>query len=133
MQQAFRAMRYREGKTAIILDHANNIGLHGEIDQVFEWKLEGKEDRGENQGYERTIWERFNSNAVFEKNVELQEVVKDYNGLYDKKIEEAIKLGNIDGLKILLEIEKEARIVSVGKYSWAYSFALHNGFDIPVQ
>lgn len=133
MQQAFRAMRYREGKTAIILDHANNIGLHGEIDQVFEWKLEGKEDRGENQGYERTIWERFNSNAVFEKNVELQEVVKDYDGLYDKKIEEAMKLGNIDGLKILLEIEKEARIVSVGKYSWAYSFALHNGFDIPVQ
>lgn len=133
MQQAFRAMRYREGKTAIILDHANNIGLHGEIDQVFEWRLEGKESRGDNQGYERTVWERFNSNAVFDKNVELQEVVKDYNGLYDKKIEEAIKLGNIDGLKILLEIEKEARIVSVGKYSWAYSFALHNGFDIPVQ
>lgn len=133
MQQAFRAMRYREGKTAIILDHANNIALHGEIDQVFEWKLEGKEDRGENKGYERTVWERFNSNAVFEKSVELKEVVKDYNGLYDKKIEEAIKLGNIDGLKILLEIEREARIVSVGKYSWAYSFALHNGFDVPVQ
>lgn len=133
LQQAFRAMRYREGKTAIILDHANNIALHGEIDQVFEWKLEGKESRGDNQGYERTVWERFNSNAVFEKNVELKEVVKDYNGLYDKKIEEAIKLGNIDGLKILLEIEKEAKIVSVGKYSWAYSFALHNGFDVPVQ
>lgn len=133
MQQAFRAMRYREGKTAIILDHANNIALHGEIDQVFEWKLEGKESRGDNKGYERTVWERFNSNAVFEKNVELKEVVKDYNGLYDKKIEEAIKLGNIDGLKILLEIEREARIVSVGKYSWAYSFALHNGFDVPVQ
>lgn len=132
MQQAFRAMRYREGKTAIILDHANNIALHGEIDQVFEWKLEGKENRGDNQGYERTVWERINSNAVFEKNVELKEVVKDYNGLYDKKIEESIKLGNIDGLKILLEIEKEARIVSVGKYSWAYSFALEYGFDVPI-
>lgn len=132
MQQAFRAMRYREGKTAIILDHANNIALHGEIDQVFEWKLEGKEDRGDSQGYERTVWKRFNSNAVFDKNVELQEVVKDYNGLYDKKIEEAMKLGNIDGLKILLEIEKEARIVSVGKYSWAYSFALEYGFDVPI-
>ena len=131
MQQAFRAMRYREGKTAIILDHANNIALHGEIDQIFDWSLEGKNTRGEDSGYERTVWERFNSNAVFDKNVELQEVVKDYNGLYDKKIEEAMKLGNIDGLKILLEIEREARIVSVGKYSWAYSFALHNGFDIP--
>lgn len=130
MQQAFRAMRYREGKTAIILDHANNIALHGEIDQVFEWRLEGKENRGDSQGYERTVWERFNSNAVFEKNVELKEVIKGYNSLYDAKIEEAIKLGNIDGLKILLEIEKEAKIKSVGNYSWAYSMALKYNFKL---
>ena len=133
MQQAFRAMRYREGKTAIILDHANNIALHGEIDQIFDWSLEGKNARGENEGYERTVWERFNSNAVFDKSIELKEIIKDYNGFYDEKIEEAIKLGNIEGLKILLEIEKQAKIMSIGKYSWAYSFALHNGFDVPVQ
>ena len=133
MQQSFRAMRYREGKTAIILDHANNIALHGEIDQIFDWSLEGRNTRGESAGYERTVWERFNSNAVFDKSVELKEIVKDYNGLYDKKIEEAIRLGNIDGLKMLLEIEREARIMSVGKYSWAYSFALQNGFDIPTK
>ena len=131
MQQAFRAMRYREGKTAIILDHANNIALHGEIDQIFDWSLEGRNTRGDNTGYERTVWERFNSNAVFDKSVELKEVIKDYNGFYDEKIEEAIRLGNIDGLKMLLEIEKQARIKSVGKYSWAYSFALQHGFDIP--
>ena len=130
MQQAFRAMRYREGKTAIILDHANNIALHGEIDQVFEWKLEGKESRGDDKGYERTVWERFNSNAVFDKSVELKEVVKDYNGLYDKKIEEAIKLGNVEGLKLLLEIEKEAKIKNVGDYSWAYSIALKYNFNL---
>lgn len=130
MQQAFRAMRYREGKTAIILDHANNIALHGEIDQIFDWRLEGKENRGDSQGYERTVWERFNSNAVFEKNVELKEVIKGYNSLYDAKIEEAIKLGNIDGLKILLEIEKEAKIKSVGNYSWAYSMALKYNFKL---
>ena len=133
MQQAFRAMRYREGKTPIILDHANNIALHGEIDQIFNWSLEGRNTRGEDSGYERTIWERFNSNAVFDKSVELKEVIKDYNGFYDKKIEEAMRLGNIDGLKMLLEIEKQARIKSVGKYSWAYSFALQNGFDIPTK
>lgn len=133
MQQAFRAMRYREGKTAIILDHANNIALHGEIDQIFDWSLEGRNTRGDNAGYERTVWERFNSNAVFDKSIELKEVIKDYTGFYDKKIEEAIHLGNIDGLKILLEIEKQARIKSVGKYSWAYSFALQNGFDIPTK
>ena len=133
MQQAFRAMRYREGKTAIILDHANNIALHGEIDQIFDWKLEGKNTKGENKGYERTVWERFNSNAVFDESVELIEVIKDYNGLYDEKIKEAMKLANIEGLKILLEVEKQAKIVSIGKYSWAYSFALKNGFDVPTK
>ena len=133
MQQAFRAMRYREGKTAIILDHANNIALHGEIDQIFNWKLEGKNTKGENKGYGRTVWERFNSNAVFDESVELIEVIKDYNGLYDEKIKEAMKLANIEGLKILLEVEKQAKIVSIGKYSWAYSFALQNGFDVPAK
>lgn len=133
MQQAFRAMRYREGKIAIILDHANNIALHGEIDQIFDWSLEGRNTRGDNAGYERTVWERFNSNAVFDKSIELKEVIKDYTGFYDKRIEEAIRLGNIDGLKMLLEIEREARIMSVGKYSWAYSFALQHGFDIPTK
>ena len=44
-----------------------------------------------------------------------------------------MRLGNIDGLKMLLEIEREARIMSVGKYSWAYSFALQHGFDIPTK
>lgn len=131
MQQAFRAMRYREGKTAIILDHANNIALHGEIDQIFDWRLEGKNTRGENEGYERTVWERFNSNAVFEKSVELKEVIKDYNSVYDKLIERALTKRNIEGYKILLDIEREAGIKSYGEYTWSYSFALEYGFDIP--
>lgn len=131
MQQAFRAMRYREGKTAIILDHANNIALHGEIDQIFEWKLEGKESRGENQYYERTVWERFNSNAVFEKSIELKEVIKDYNSVYDELIEKALSKRNMEGYKILLDIEREAGIKSYGEYTWSYSFALEHGFDVP--
>ena len=131
MQQAFRAMRYREGKTAIILDHANNIALHGEIDQIFDWRLEGKNTRGGNEGYERTVWERFNSNAVFEKSVELKEVIKDYNSVYDKLIERALTKRNLEGYKILLDIEREAGIKSYGEYTWSYSFALEYGFDIP--
>ena len=131
MQQAFRAMRYRKGKTATILDHANNIALHGEIDQIFDWRLEGKDTKGENEGYERTIWERFNSNAVFEKSVELKEVIKDYNSVYDKLIERALAKRNMEGYKILLDIEREAGIKSYGEYTWSYSFALEYGFDIP--
>lgn len=131
MQQAFRAMRYREGKTAIILDHANNIALHGEIDQIFDWSLEGKNTRGEDSGYERTVWERFNSNAVFEKSVELKEVIKDYNSVYDKLIEKALVKRNMEGYKILLDIERDAGIKSYGEYTWSYSFALEHGFDVP--
>ena len=131
MQQAFRAMRYREGKTAIILDHANNIALHGEIDQIFDWSLEGKNTRGEDSGYERTVWERFNSNAVFEKSVELKEVIKDYNSVYDKLIEKALSKRNMEGYKILLDIERDAGIKSYGEYTWSYSFALEHGFDVP--
>ena len=131
MQQAFRAMRYREGKTAIILDHANNIALHGEIDQIFDWSLEGKYARGEDSGYECTVWERFNSNAVFEKNVELKEVIKDYNSVYDELIEKALSKRNMEGYKILLDIEREAGIKSYGEYTWSYSFALEHGFDVP--
>ena len=131
MQQAFRAMRYREGKTAIILDHANNIALHGEIDQIFDWSLEGKYARGGDSGYERTVWERFNSNAVFEKSVELKEVIKDYNSVYDKLIEKALAKRNMEGYKILLDIERDAGIKSYGEYTWSYSFALEYGFDVP--
>lgn len=58
------------------------------------------------------------------------EVIKDYSGLYDEKIEEAIKLGNIEGLKLLLEIEKKVKIKNVGNYSWAYSMALKYNFNL---
>lgn len=47
-----------------------------------------------------------------------------------KKIEEVIRLGNIDGLKMLLEIEQEAKIISVGNYSWTYSMALKYNFKL---
>ena len=52
------------------LNHANNIALYGEIDQIFDWRLEGKNTMRESEGYEHTVWERFNSNAVFDESVE---------------------------------------------------------------
>ena len=132
MQQAFRALRYREGKTAIILDHADNISLHGELSQKRDWRLEGKDDRGKDEHYERTIWDRWNSDAVFDTSVELSEVIKDYNSIYDELIELALQKKDMDGYRILVDIEQEAGIMSVGKCTWSYAFALENGFGIPV-
>ena len=41
IQQSMRCMRYKPGKRAIIIDHVNNIALHGFPDAAREWKLEG--------------------------------------------------------------------------------------------
>lgn len=42
IQQSNRALRYREGKTAIILDHVNNFERHGLPDDEREWSLTEK-------------------------------------------------------------------------------------------
>lgn len=39
IQQAMRCMRPKEGKTAIILDHVNNVSRHGLPDDNREWSL----------------------------------------------------------------------------------------------
>lgn len=128
MQQSFRALRYRKGKTAIILDHADNITLHGSIDQYRDWTLEGASATGLNAGYHRTIWERWNNDAVFDTSIELKEVIKDYHSQYDNMIEKALELGGLQGFRILLELEKKAKIRSVNKTGkgWAYSYALEH-------
>lgn len=43
IQQSMRCMRYKEGKTAIIIDHVNNVRLHGFPDAEREWSLEDEE------------------------------------------------------------------------------------------
>nr|WP_243153407.1 DEAD/DEAH box helicase [Senegalia massiliensis] len=42
IQQSMRAMRYKEGKTAIIIDHVGNVGRFGTPDMEREWSLEPK-------------------------------------------------------------------------------------------
>jgi superfamily II DNA or RNA helicase len=42
IQQSMRGMRYRPGKTSIIIDHVGNVNEHGLPDDDREWSLEGK-------------------------------------------------------------------------------------------
>lgn len=42
IQQSMRGMRYRPGKTSIIIDHVDNVRRHGLPDMKREWSLEGK-------------------------------------------------------------------------------------------
>ena len=53
IQQAMRCMRYKQGKTAVILDHVGNYARHGMPDDDREWTLEGRKKRkGEAQEQE---------------------------------------------------------------------------------
>jgi len=42
IQQSMRGMRYRPGKTSIIIDHVDNVRRHGLPDMEREWSLDGK-------------------------------------------------------------------------------------------
>lgn len=42
IQQSMRSMRYRDGKTAVIIDHVGNVYRHGLPDDVREWTLNEK-------------------------------------------------------------------------------------------
>lgn len=41
IQQSMRGMRYRPGKTSIIIDHVDNVRRHGLPDTQRQWSLEG--------------------------------------------------------------------------------------------
>lgn len=44
IQQSMRGMRYKPGKTSIIIDHVDNVRRHGLPDMEREWSLEGKKN-----------------------------------------------------------------------------------------
>ena len=48
IQQSMRSMRYKEGKTALIIDHVGNVYKHGLPDDVREWTLEAKKKTQKN-------------------------------------------------------------------------------------
>ena len=45
IQQSMRSMRYKEGKTATIIDHVNNVKEHGLPDMEREWTLSEKKKK----------------------------------------------------------------------------------------
>ena len=49
IQQSMRSMRYKPGKTAIILDHVGNYTRHGLPDDEREWTLEQKRKKKKNK------------------------------------------------------------------------------------
>lgn len=48
IQQSMRSMRYKRGKTAIIIDHVGNVFRHGFPDDEREWSLSSKKRKEKN-------------------------------------------------------------------------------------
>ena len=51
IQQSMRSMRYKPGKTAIILDHVGNYTRHGLPDEEREWSLKQKKKKKKSERY----------------------------------------------------------------------------------
>ena len=49
IQQSMRGMRYKPGKTSIIIDHVDNISRHGLPDQKRQWDLKAKKKSQESE------------------------------------------------------------------------------------
>lgn len=49
IQQSMRSMRYKENKTAIIIDHVGNVYRHGLPDDNREWSLDAKKKKQQNE------------------------------------------------------------------------------------
>ncbi|WP_259455663.1 DEAD/DEAH box helicase, partial [Listeria monocytogenes] len=49
IQQSMRGMRYRTGKTAIIIDHVGNVNRFGLPDMERKWSLEAKKGSNSNK------------------------------------------------------------------------------------
>lgn len=49
IQQSMRSMRYKEGKTAIIIDHVGNVYRHGLPDDDREWTLEANKKKQQSE------------------------------------------------------------------------------------
>ncbi len=54
IQQSMRSMRYKPGKTAIILDHVGNFTRHGLPDEEREWSLAEKKKKRKNEVHVKT-------------------------------------------------------------------------------
>ena len=66
IQQSMRGLRYRPGKTSIIIDHVDNVRRHGLPDDKRKWSLEGKKTQSDEK--EVPIKECENCFAVYPPN-----------------------------------------------------------------
>ena len=108
IQQAMRGMRYRPGKTSIIIDHVDNVSRHGLPDMEREWSLEGKK-KSEIGPVEVPIKECTNCFAVFpptEKECPMCGHVPEVKEQKDYEVDESAVLEEVDEEAIVLNFKE---------------------------
>lgn len=137
-QRAYRALRKNGNRHAIVIDHGDNAFVHGMLDDIKYYSLTESEERKQKEEREK-VFERAGSNWAFDEilGVELEEVYrygKGYDSKYDKLVDKANSLANMEGFMLLVQVQTELKIVSApGQPAWAYAYALSKGYkDIPV-
>lgn len=137
-QRAYRALRKNGNRRAIVIDHGDNAFVHGMLDDIKNYSLTESEERKQREERDK-VFDRAGSNWTFDEvlGVELEEVYrygKGYDSKYDKLVEKANSLANMDGFMLLVQVQTELKIVSApGQPAWAYAYALSKGYKgIPV-
>lgn len=108
IQQSMRGMRYRPGKTSIIIDHVDNVRRHGLPDMHREWSLEGRRRSGNNQPAEIPIRECVNCFAVFspkENKCPMCGHVPEAEERKDYDVDESAELEEVDEAEIELTLD----------------------------
>lgn len=108
IQQAMRGMRYRPGKTSIIIDHVDNVRRHGLPDMEREWSLEGKK-KSEIGPAEVPIKECTNCYAVYSPEEEACPMcghVPEVKEQKDYEVDESAVLEEVDEEAIVLNFKE---------------------------
>lgn len=144
IQQSMRGMRYRPGKTSIIIDHVDNVRRHGLPDMEREWSLEGKK-KADNSPAEVPIRECINCFAVYpptEKACPMCGHVPEVKEVKDYEVDETAELEELgdeekEEIKMIFKTPEEcssfAELAELGKSlgykpGWSYYQAKLRGF-----
>jgi len=133
IQQSMRGMRYRPGKTSIIIDHVDNVRRHGLPDMERQWSLEGKKKSSKDKP-EVPIKECENCYAVYspeEKHCPMCGHVPEIQEKKDYEVDDSAELEEVTEEDITLDFREPkdcksmAELVELAKNrgykkGWAY-------------
>jgi superfamily II DNA or RNA helicase len=137
-----RAMRPKEGKTALIIDHVGNVFEHGLPDDKREWTLETKKKKKKGEAPVKTCPICFNTYAINVKECECGYIFKVEEGkgkiLIDAELQEITredllrkkKYDYYQRLKTFEELD-EFRKAKNYKFSWTLHKCKELEIEIP--